>query len=133
MAVDDDGSLELDLLASSLRADVSDLGAFVEGLAAKLEGAVPGLVRVERARAGMFGPKNIKKITVSAGGDRLELVCDGGRDRVQTQRCRVSGGITLKTEPLDIDTWLASLTQALSAEAAQSQQTRQARERLLLD
>ena len=52
-----DDALDIDLLAASLRADTSDLGAFVEALAVKLEEAVPGAVQVQRRREGMFGPK----------------------------------------------------------------------------
>ena len=35
-----------ELVAASLRADATDLAAFVEALAVKLEGALPGSVRV---------------------------------------------------------------------------------------
>ena len=38
----DESALDIDLLAASLRADSSDLSAFVESLAAKLEEAMPG-------------------------------------------------------------------------------------------
>ena len=56
MATDEDAEpgLDIDLIAASLRADASDLGAFVEALATKLEEAVPGSVVVERRREG-FG------------------------------------------------------------------------------
>ena len=50
----------LDLLAASLRADTSDLRAYVESLAVKLEEAVPERVRVERRRGGLFGPKAVR-------------------------------------------------------------------------
>ena len=124
-------SLELDLLASSLRADSSDVRAFIEGLAVKLEEAIPGLVRVQRARSGLRGPKLVRLIAVDAGGDRLELTCEGG-DRVQARRAHVSGGITLKPDALDIDEWMHALPQALGREAGRREQIRQARERLLL-
>jgi hypothetical protein len=127
----DEGSLELDLLAASLRVDLSDLGTFVEGLAAKLEEALGNLVRIERGRSGLRGPKLVRRIVVEAGGDRLELLRSGA-DNVETRRARVSGGIVLKTEPLDIDAWLAALTAALGSEASRNQRTRQALERLLL-
>ncbi len=125
------GPFDLDLLASSLRADSADLGSFVESLAVKLEEAIPGLVSVQRARSGLRGPKFVRQIAVDAGGERLELIADRG-DRVETRRARVSGGITLKTEPLDVETWLQTLSGALAAEAARSERTRQALERLLL-
>jgi len=126
-----DGPFELDLLTASLRAGAADVTAFVESLAIKLEDAIPTLVRVDRARSGFRGPKRVQRITVDAGGERLELVCEGG-DRVQTRRARVSGGITLKTEPLDIEPWLQTLSSALADEAGHSERTRQALERLLL-
>ncbi len=130
MSVGDD-SLELDLLAASLRSGAEDLSTFVESLATKLEDAVGSLARVERGRQGIRGPKLVRKIAVEAGGDRLELVRDGA-NRFVTRRARVSGGIVLKTETLDIDAWLQSLSEALASEASRSERTRQALQRLLL-
>lgn len=123
---------DIDLLAASLRADSSDVGAFVEGLAAKLEDLLPGRVKVGRGRSGMFGPKIVRKITVDAGGQRLELLRGEG-DAVETRLARVSGGIVLKTEPVATDAWLITLGEVLRAEAERSEQTRQALERLLLN
>ncbi|MGB0094496.1 MAG: hypothetical protein WBP81_18440 [Solirubrobacteraceae bacterium] len=125
-------AFDIDLLAASLRADSSDVGAFVEGLAAKLEDLLPGRVKVQRGRRGMFGPKLVKRIALDAGGERLELVRTEG-DAVETRLARISGGIVLKTEPLGTDAWLVALGEALSQEAARSGQIRQALERLLLN
>jgi hypothetical protein len=130
VAIDDaDDGLDIDLLAASLRANVSDLGAFVEALAAKLEEAVPGGVRVERRRAGMFGPKRVSRISLDAGSQRLELRADDGR--IETRCARLSGGIVLKSDALPTDAWLDALSRALADEARSSQTTRQALERLL--
>ena len=122
--------VDMDLLAASLRADSSDLNAFVEGLAAKLEQAVPGRVRVDRRRSGMFGPKAVRSVAVDLGDRRLELRSDGGR--VETRCARLSGGIVLKNDVLDTDQWLAALGDALAAEARRSETTRKALERLLI-
>jgi hypothetical protein len=127
---EDDAALDLDLIAGSLRADMGDLNAFVEGLAVKLEAAMPGLVHVERRRAGVFGPKVVRRITVDAAAQRLELEATGGS--VDTRCAKVSGGIVLKTEPLATDAWLAALGEALAAEARRSETTRRALERLLI-
>ncbi len=126
-----DEALDIDLLAASLRADTSDLGAFVEALAAKLEEAVPGAVRVQRRRDGLFGPKLVRQLSLDAGGQRLELRAEHGR--VQTSCARLSGGIVLKSEPLATDEWLVVLSQALADQAQSSQTTRQALERLLYE
>src|SRR3954469_2875366 len=52
---------DLDLLAASLRADATDTAAFLEALAARLEGALPGQVEVQR-KGGLFGGKGVRRI-----------------------------------------------------------------------
>jgi hypothetical protein len=121
--------LDIDLLAASLRADGSEIGSFVEVIAIKLEEAVPGLVKVERRRDGMFGPKRAVAVALDAGDQRLELRRSGAG--VQARSSRLSGGIVLKSEIVDTDVWLIALGTALAAEARRSQTTRQALERLL--
>ena len=123
------GDLDLDLLAASLRADTSDLGTYVESLAAKLEAAVPGRVRVERRRAGLFGPKAVRSIAFDAGDRRLDLTYQGGS--LQARAAKTSGGIVLKNEALGVEQWVAELGQVLAAEARRSESTRRALERLL--
>jgi hypothetical protein len=134
MALDDPDpnpgtALDIDLLAASLRADSTDLGTFVEALAVKLEQAVPGAVRVERRREGMFGPKLVRRITLDAGDQRLELRTAGAG--IETRCSRLSGGIVLKSDTVGTDAWLTALGTALALEAQRSQITRQALERLL--
>ena len=126
----DGTDIDLHLLSASLRADASDLSAFVESLAARLEDALPGRVRVDRGRGRMFGPKLVRKITVDAGDRRLELRYTGGA--LETTCAKLSGGIVLKTESVDTDGWLAALTEALAAEAQRSEVARKALERLLI-
>ena len=122
--------LDLHLLSASLRADASDLGTFVESLAARLEAALPGHVRVYRWRERMFGPKLVRKISVDAGEQRLELTYKRGA--LESTCARMSGGIVLKTETVDTEAWLAALTAALAAEAQRNESARKALERLLL-
>lgn len=122
---------DLDLVAAALRADLTDISAFVEGLATRLELALPGLAQVKRAKSGFRGPKVVSEIDVQAGDDRLQLRRDGAT--VQAARCRVSGGIVIKTEALDIDTWLAALSAAVAKQAQRSERTRLALQQLVLD
>lgn len=129
---DPEGEIDIDLVAASLRAEASDVDAFVENLATKLEETIPGGVTVERVRRGMFGPKLVRKITIDAAGQRLELARGAG-DSVETTCCRLSAGIVLKREPLDTEAWLAALGATLAEEAQRSSQTRQALERLLIE
>ena len=94
----DGAGVDLDLLAASLRADSSDLSAFVESMAAKLEEAVPGRVRVDRRRAGMFGPKTVRGFSVDLGDRRLELRADGGA--VRTRCARLSTAPRIESQRL---------------------------------
>ena len=127
----DDPAIDLDLLAASLRADSSDVSVFVESLAAKLEEAVPARTRVDRRRSGMFGPKAVRGVSVDLGDRRLELRTDGGS--VQTRCARLSGGIVLKSDELETQAWLGTLSEALAAEASRSEATRKALERMLIE
>jgi hypothetical protein len=134
MTGDDTGaSLDVDLLAASLRADGADLATYTEALATKLSEALPGAVRIDRERAGLFGVGrgrgHVRAIAVDAGTERFEL--RAGRTTVETFCARVSGGIVLKTEPVDTDEWLRRLSEALADAAGRSLTTRQALERLL--
>ena len=126
----DEPALDLDLLAASLRADSTDVSTFVESLAAKLEEAVPGRVRVQRRREGMFGPKKVRAVAVDLDDRRFELVSEGAG--VQTRCAKLSGGIVLKNEELQTDAWLATLGEALATEAQRNETTRRALERLLI-
>jgi len=128
---EESSSQDLDLVAAALRADLSDISAFVEGLATRLELALPGFVQIARTRSGFRGPKVVSRISVNCGDTRLELQRDG--NNVQTVRARTSGGIVLKTEQVDIDGWLQTLAETIAAQAQKSERTRQALEQLVLE
>ena len=123
-------STDLDLLAASLRADASDVSAFVEGLAAKLEQAMPSHTQVERRRAGFRGPKRVQRIVLDGEDQRLELRVSGGS--IETSCSRLSGGIVLKSEHIGMEDWIGTLSEVIAAEAQRSATTRQALERLLI-
>lgn len=124
------GPSQLDLVAASLRADLADLPAFVEGLAVRLEEMLPGLVQVERRKQGLRGPRVVTRIAVSGDSQSLELRHRGAE--IETIRGVVSGGIRLKSEALDLDSWLNALAALVTAAAAKNERARQALERLLL-
>src|SRR4051794_16857492 len=126
-AVDD--APDLDLLAASLRADASDTAAFLEALAARLEGAFPGQVEVER-KGGLFGGgKRVRRIAVRLGDSHYEL--EGGHSALAARRRTVVRGIALKSEELGVDAWIEALSADLVALAQQSERGRLALERLL--
>ena len=123
------GPEDLDLLAASLRADAGDLDAFVEALAAKLESALPDQVVVERGGGLFGGRKRVRRIEVTLGDQRYEA--EPERGRVTCRRRSVVRGIALKTQELDLDAWIAALSQDLVEEADRSERGRRALARLL--
>ena len=67
-----------DMVAAGLRADAADLDAFVEALAVKLEGALPGRVTIAR-QGGLFSrSKRVREISVDMGECRYSLVSNAG-------------------------------------------------------
>jgi hypothetical protein len=120
-----------DLVAASLRADTTDLVAFVEALAVKLEGALPGDVAVERSGGGLLGrgQRQVRRIAVTMEGGRYDLERDGSQ--IETSRCNEVRGIVIKSERLGLDEWIDALSRELAERARQSEQSRIALQRLL--
>jgi hypothetical protein len=120
-----------DLVAASLRADTTDLVAFVEALAVKLEGALPGDVTVERKGGGLLsrGTKRVQRISVGMDEGRYDLEWAGRQ--IQTSRCNEVRGIVIKSERLGLDEWIDALSRELTERARQSERSRVAIQRLL--
>jgi hypothetical protein len=124
-----DGSFDLELAAASLRADGSDVHILIKVLVDQLSDALGPRLKVERA--GRFRKsEEIKSLTIAMGDDQFEAQVDGS-----TVKCtigRTSGGIRIRSEKVDIDTWLNRLLTVLKAEAANSQAVRLALENMVI-
>ncbi len=124
----DDG-MRFELLASSLRADANDTGAFMEALATKLGGALPQRTRVERG-GGMFSHNHpVRRIALNLGDYEYVIVADGGA--LSASRTHLVRGIALKSEALGLDEWIEALAAELTDLADRSAQDRAALQRLL--
>lgn len=111
---------ELDLAAAGLRADARDIPALLTALAAWLEQSVPGLVEVQRKRAGLFDSRRlVTSITCRVGEDAFLLEREG--TGASARRARTVRGITLKTESLSVAEWLRQLAEVLVAHAQLSE------------
>jgi hypothetical protein len=123
LVADDD----FELLAASLRADAADLGSGLEVLARKLEGALPGRVRVERG--GLLRKGRAERLECDLGEGRYTLAIRHGRP--DARRATVVRGVTLKSEELGLDQWIEALARELAADADRSADARAALEKLL--
>ena len=122
---------DLDLLASSLRADAGDTAAFLDALAARLEGAFPGQVDVERKGKLFGGAKRVRRIAVRLGDAHYEIEGAGGA--LAARRRNVVRGIALKSEELGVEAWIEACRATCSRSRESSERGRAALERLLTD
>ena len=127
--MDDPG---FDLVAASLRADTTDLNAFVEALAVKLEGALPDSVRVDRKGGGLLSrEKRVRRISIGMDEARYDLERIG--ESIEASRCNEVRGIVIKSERLGLDEWIDALSRELTSRAQQSERSMLALQRLLED
>ncbi len=98
----------------SARADASDLAAFVEALAAKLEQALPWYTRVHRRSTSLLAKrKRVDRIEVTVGEEQYVLNSDRGS--IDARRATTVRGIVLKSEPVALDQWIDALARAIAA------------------
>jgi len=121
----------MEMLAASLRADTTDLKAFLEALAVKLEGSLPNHTIVTRQSSIFSREHPVKEIVVTLG-DYQYRVSRERQGPIMTQRAKVVRGIVLKTDQVPLDQWIEELAGALAEVAASSAQARSALERFLL-
>ena len=124
-----DSQPDFEQLAAGLRADSRDLSTFLEVMADKFTGALPGRVKVEYQGGLLRRNKQVRRILIQLGEDRFEVAREQGS--VTARRVRVVRGIALKTEEMAVDTWLAELSRALVREGQSTSEGRIALERLL--
>jgi hypothetical protein len=126
-----DRPLQMEILAASLRADTTDLKAFLEALAVKLEGSLPNHTMVTRHSSIFSREHPVKEINVTLGDYQYRI----SRERqgpIITQRAKVVRGIVLKTDQIPLEQWIEELAAALAEVAASNSQARMALERFLL-
>jgi hypothetical protein len=121
---------DLDLLAASLRADATDMRAFLPALAVRLEEAFPQLCTVKRKRTGLFSSERVvDSIAVTLGDDVYRLGNAAGY--IVAGRAHVVRGVSIKTEEMTIEEWITELTRALADVARQTESGRIALQSLL--
>ena len=111
-----------DLLAAGLRADHRDIRGFLDALATKLEGALPGHCDVERGWRGL-------RVTVRLGNRRFLL--HRRRRHLVAELESIVHDMRRTRAEVTLDEWLGALEAELRKEAASSAEARAALDRLL--
>ena len=94
-----------DLAAAWTRRVGTDLRAFAEALAARLEPALPGRVVVERRRDGFFSStSHVSRIVIRFDDALLTLDQDHGQ--LRAARSKVGRGVTIGSQDLAVPVWL---------------------------
>jgi hypothetical protein len=124
-------SVQVEMVAASLRADTTDLNAFMEVLATKLAGALPNQTEVIRHHSLFSRDHSVEQIVISLGDAQYRVTRDR-RNILSTSRAKIVRGIVLKTDEISMDQWIQGLATGLSQEAARSEGARIALERFLL-
>src|SRR5258708_24072486 len=118
-----DRPLQMEILAASLRADTTDLKAFLEALAVKLEGSLPNHTTVTRHSSIFSREHPVKEINVTLGDYQYRI----SRERqgpIITQRAKVVRGIVLKTDQIPLEQWIEELPPPLPELAPNNSQPR---------
>lgn len=104
-------SVELDpfdLDAAGLRRAQTDLRAFSDALAVRLEGALPDRVNVERRRDGLLArSSHVHEIIVR--GDQGEYRLHFDKGRLTASRAKTVRGVVISTTELPLDRWLVEV------------------------
>ncbi|HTU38896.1 MAG TPA: hypothetical protein VMF35_12935 [Acidimicrobiales bacterium] len=122
-------AFDLSMAVAQLASNSTDLRIMLKLLVSQLASVLGDRITVERA--GRFRKSDdVKSVHIVLGNDTLDAVVDGA-----TVRCSIghsSGGIRIRSEQCDMAQWLTRLLSTLQAEAATSEQTRQALERIVI-
>jgi hypothetical protein len=105
MSVADDG---FDLNAALLRRSEKDMRAFLSALAARLEGALPGRVEVERKRDGLFSrTSHVARIAVRF--EAAIFTISFGKTGLSATRAKLVREVVISTTPSPVPQWLKEL------------------------
>jgi len=124
------GDFDLEVAVSTLASNSGDVGLMLKLLARELADALGPRLVVERPGGFLRRSEEVRAISVDIDNDVLRAEVSGG-----TVRCTVghsSGGIRIRSEQVDMATWLKRLLGALQAEAARSETTRLALEHIMI-
>ena len=120
-----------DLSAAYLRKARGDMRAFMAGLAARLEGALPEAVTVQRKRDGLFtSSSHVTAIGVTTETSVLTLTLDHGN--LRATRAKVIRGVSIGSTDIGVPAWLDEVTRSVGAAGADADAARTALHDFLL-
>lgn len=129
MSLSDDSD-ELQLAASSLRSNSSDVHILLKALCDELYDSLGDRLRIERAGGRFHKSDAISSVSIALAGSQFDAAVEGAA--LECHVGHVSGGIRIRSESVDVDQWILRLLHALKEEAAHSESARQALENIVI-
>lgn len=125
-----DRALEVDILASTLKAQEREGGDLMELLARMLQSALPGRTRVSRRGWLLSARKPIEELSVVFDECGYVIACDklGG---FSARRQKIVRAVALKSDEIAIDDCIDEIVAELSKLAEKNSQARQALNRFI--
>jgi hypothetical protein len=123
-------AFDLSMAVSQLASNSTDSRLMLKLLVAQLSEVLGNRLSVERAGGRFRKSDEIKQVRVTLGDDTLQADAEGGS--VKCTIGHASGGIRIRSEQVDMNTWLTRLLSILRDEAAHSEQTRLALEHIVI-
>jgi hypothetical protein len=105
---------DFDLDAAVLRRSQTDLQAFMEALAVRLEGALPGRVKVERRRDNLFA-KTSHAAKIAFHGDKAVYEISFGKAGLAASRAKLVRDVVISSTTIDPAHWLTEVRQEVAA------------------
>ncbi len=123
--------MQVEMFAASMRASYTDVGAFLEALAAKFEGALPTHTRVKRQSKVFSRERPVTEIVIMLGDYHYRIARDRQGPLV-AQRLHMVRGIALGSDDLTVERWIEEVAESLAQLSAQSALAHAALSRFLL-
>ena len=121
------GGPDFDLVAASIRADASDLRTFLNVIATKLDGALPGHVTIQREGGIFTKDRSVRLVKVALGVRRYELEWANGEVDARVG----AAGSNEALSRVSLDQCIEMLSRDLVEQARTSTQARSAMDGLL--
>jgi hypothetical protein len=110
---------QFDLDGAMLRRAEGELRAFMEALAVRLEGALPGRVTVERRREGFFS-RTSRVAGISVRGDKALYELSFERANLTATRAKFVRGVSISSATIPAREWLAEVGAELNGLASEA-------------
>ena len=103
-----------DLDAAGIRRAQTDLKAFMQALAVRLQGALPERVSVERRRDGLLSAtRHVHEIVMRGDGGEYRLRLDKGQ--LTATKAKTVRGVVIGTSELSTSQWLGEVRAEVAA------------------